>query len=199
MSCSFGGGILGGCSASKQSANADKQILFYYLVKVVYNLYFHPLCKFPGPFLRATLDFFYFWSLFSGEEVRDEHRYHTTYGSVIRVAPNTLSFTTTQAWKDIYDSKPGVNRFEKDPKFYARSMRGAGDIIQCSDSQEHARHRKLISHAFSDAALREQEPLVRNHIDLLIQQLKQRPEVDITVCFSWSTINKNTLIELGLV
>ena len=78
-------------------------------------------------------------------------------------------------------------------------MKGAGDIIQCIGKQEHARHRKLISHAFSDAALREQESMIKNHVDLLIQQLKRRPEVDITVCFSLPVINKNTLIKSGLV
>ena len=181
------------------STNADKQILFYCLVQVVYNLYFHPLRRFPGPIHRATADLFYFLSLFSGKEVRDEHRYHTIYGPVVRVAPNTLSFTTTRAWKDIYDFKPGGNHLEKDPWFYARSMKGAGDIIQCIGKQEHARHRKLISHAFSDAALREQESMIKNHVDLLIQQLKRRPEVDITVCFSLPVINKNTLIKSGLV
>ena len=36
--------------------------------------------------------------------------------------------------------------------------------------------RKLLSHAFSDSALREQEPLMTHYFDLLVEKLKQQIE-----------------------
>lgn len=55
--------------------------------------------------------------------------------------------------------------------------------------------RKLLSHAFSDAALREQEPLVSQYFDLLIEKLEQQVDgpnkgkVDITAWYNFTTFD----------
>jgi cytochrome P450 len=41
---------------------------------------------------------------------------------------------------------------------------------------DHARQRKLLSHAFSDQALRDQEPLLKSYVDLLITQLRKHAD-----------------------
>jgi len=38
---------------------------------------------------------------------------------------------------------------------------------------DHARYRRLLSHAFSEKSLREQEPLIKHYIDLLISRLHE--------------------------
>lgn len=47
-------------------------------------------------------------------------------------------------------------------------------IISESNDVDHARIRKLIAHAFSEAALREQEGLLTSHTDRLISRLKDQ-------------------------
>ena len=57
-----------------------------------------------------------------------------------------------------------------------------------SNCQDHARIRKLVIHAFSDSALRNQEPLMVSYIDLLMKQLKKRvdgPEDGLVDLMSW--------------
>ena len=43
-----------------------------------------------------------------------------------------------------------------------------------SNNADHSRMRRLLSHAFSDAALREQEPLITHYLDLLIRKLHEQ-------------------------
>lgn len=66
---------------------------------IIYNLYFHPLSKFPGPAWRAALHFPDCWSMLSGNAHIDTQKLHNEYGPVVRISPNALSFNTAQAWK----------------------------------------------------------------------------------------------------
>jgi cytochrome P450 len=52
-----------------------------------------------------------------------------------------------------------------------RKVNGAYSIINAPDDV-HARQRKMFSHAFSERALRAQEPLMKRYIDLLISHLR---------------------------
>lgn len=48
--------------------------------------------------------------------------------------------------------------------------------------------RKLLSHAFSDSALREQESILTGYIDLLVSRLKEQsqiPTIDKVDIMSW--------------
>ena len=52
-----------------------------------------------------------------------------------------------------------------------KPINGAPNLMSATDA-EHAKQRKLLSHAFSDQALREQELLLRSYADLLVKQLR---------------------------
>ena len=43
-----------------------------------------------------------------------------------------------------------------------------------ANDQDHARMRRLLNHAFSETALREQEPLMNSYFDLLVQKLSEK-------------------------
>ena len=49
---------------------------------------------------------------------------------------------------------------------------GVHSILSANDA-DHARYRRLLSHAFSDRALRQQEHLILSYIELLINRLRQ--------------------------
>lgn len=71
-----------------------------------YNLFLHPLRRFPGARLsRATvLPKLYFLS--RGKLIYHIQDLHKRYGPVVRIAPNELSFTDPQAWEDIFIRQP---------------------------------------------------------------------------------------------
>ena len=69
---------------------------------VVYNVCFHPLRAYPGPWLaRASRVPFLYYQV-SGRLPQKVRGWHERYGSTIRIAPNDLSFTQSQAWFDIH-------------------------------------------------------------------------------------------------
>ena len=55
-----------------------------------------------------------------------------------------------------------------------------GDVLglqsAAANDTDHARIRRLLSHAFSEAALREQEPLLNSYFDLLVNKLYSRSQ-----------------------
>lgn len=77
-------------------------LLFITVTSLIYNLYFHPLSKFPGPFLARTSRAFFIRSTWNGTLHFDVKELHDRYGSVVRIAPDELSFIDPAAWKDIY-------------------------------------------------------------------------------------------------
>ena len=137
------------------------------------NLYRHPLSGFPGPRLWAISRLPYVWTLIKGDLTQRTHELHQRYGPIVRLAPNELSFIDGQAWRDIYDHHQGRPNFPKNPLWKASAANGIESIISANDA-DHARYRRLLSHAFSEKALRQQENLLQNYIALLVQRLRTR-------------------------
>ncbi|KAL2756079.1 hypothetical protein ACRALDRAFT_1063952 [Sodiomyces alcalophilus JCM 7366] len=108
--------------------------------------------------------------------------------------PNELAFTDPQAWKDIYGHRQGHPQFHKDPIHVGsvQDLEGATTLTM-SDDANHARQRRVLSHAFSQKALLEQESIIRGYVDLLIKQLTPFAEtgapVDMCDWFNFTTFD----------
>lgn len=161
--------------------------------RIVYNIFWHPLAKFPGPKLRASTFIPYYWGIWLGIEPLTTKAMHDKYGHVVRNNPNTLSFNTAQAWKDIHGLRPGRVQLPKNAIFAQKGFIEPMSAIK--DDAEHARVRGLISPAFSERAVREQEPLIMSFVDLLIQRLKTQiegeteGEVDLVQWYNFATFD----------
>jgi cytochrome P450 len=156
---------------------------------LVYNVYFHPLAAFPGPKLYGATLWPSMLQSIKGNVVFDWTKLHEEYGPVVRVGPSELSYTTAQAWIDIYGSRPGKGQM---PKYKVTHIEGFGAANMVNSTPEdHSRHRKLLSHAFSDKAMRAQEPLISEYIDLLMLRLKERLDqsLDLTKWFNLTTFD----------
>ncbi|GME31920.1 putative cytochrome p450 protein [Neofusicoccum parvum] len=138
----------------------------------IYNFCFHPLRKFPGPISAAVSNWPFIIARARGIHPHRTARLHAQYGDVVRIAPNELSFISAEAWRDIYGHKiAGKGGLPKDRNFYGTDVVGSNSIIRTNDA-DHSRQRRLLAHAFSDKALREQEPLIRKYVDLLIEKMQ---------------------------
>ena len=116
---------------------------------------------------------------------------HDKYNSdAIRVSPHEVSFISPSAWKDIYAHHQGQRPFQKDLVLF-------GDIknIVTANDADHARIRRLLSHGFSEKALREQEPLIESYVDTLFSQIRTRIQdkghrtANLTDWFNWFTMD----------
>ena len=146
----------------------------YLASTAIYNLFFSPLSRFPGPRLWALSRVPYVITLTKGDLTARVKEFHDRYGPIVRLAPNELSFIDGQAWQDVYGHHHGgAPNFPKNPIQSAPSERGIDAIISANDA-DHARYRRLLSHSFSEKVLREQEYLPQSYIDLLIRRLRER-------------------------
>lgn len=144
--------------------------LIYFIGNVIYNLFFHPLRSYPGPILwRATL-LTWNYHMYTGRLTQTIAALHTQYGPVIRTSPNDLSYATAQAWEDIYAHHPGKQEFPKGPQRVQKPPNGIPNILG-AEKANHARYRRLLSHAFSEKGMREQEGLIKKYVDLFIDRL----------------------------
>ncbi|QKX63774.1 uncharacterized protein TRUGW13939_10945, partial [Talaromyces rugulosus] len=143
----------------------------YLISQAVYEIYFSPLAKFPGPFLWTISKIPLQSSCLNGRVHLKLTALHDRYGPVVRISPNELAFNSPQAFRDIYGSPAATRTFLKDRTHYLPATNGADHLISAADNSVHARHRRLLSHAFSDRALREQEELVTEYVDKLMAKL----------------------------
>ncbi|KAJ6192804.1 putative P450 monooxygenase [Bipolaris maydis] len=146
--------------------------VLYYGILAIYNIYFHPLRKFPGPKLRAASDWPYVVSLLRGTSPQDMLEMHKKYGRVVRVAPNELTFVSPAAWTEIYGQKRrGQEELVKDKKYYS----GMGEpTLLHSNQEQHAHLRKLLAHGFSNSSLQKQEAVIQKYLDVLMNTLKHQ-------------------------
>ncbi|KAI1753851.1 isotrichodermin C-15 hydroxylase [Xylaria castorea] len=164
---------------------------------IIYNIYFHPLRKFPGPFLQRASGLP--WALMHafGVQAHKTQKLHDQYGPVVRIGPNHLSFTDIKAWKDIYGHRVGndlhASEMSKSTTF-VKSIRELPTSIINADREEHSRFRRALSHGFSDAAMRQQEPEIMKYVDLLIERLHQecdqgKKKLNLEAWFNWTTFD----------
>ncbi|KAF1950207.1 cytochrome P450 [Byssothecium circinans] len=147
-------------------------IIIHVVGKAIYNVTLHPLAKIRGPWLRSMFSFPGIWGKLMGRYVRDVNAIHQKYGPVVRISPDAVSFATAEAWKDIYGLQAGKLQLQKDYKRFPD--RPEPIHLFGSSSEDHARIRRILNHAFSSAALREQQKIVDKHINKLVAQLSER-------------------------
>ncbi|KAI6082029.1 cytochrome P450 [Hypoxylon rubiginosum] len=145
-------------------------VLAWFIAVWIYNLWFHPLSQFPGPLLGRASLFYRFLHTSRGKfhvAITDAHR---KYGSIVRVAPNELSFASVESWKAIYGHPaPGKNIAPKGP-FY--EVFASGFRSKCvgseRDSKKHSAMRKMLNPAFSQRGLLEQEEIITGIVDKFV-------------------------------
>ncbi|KXH34803.1 benzoate 4-monooxygenase cytochrome P450 [Colletotrichum salicis] len=72
----------------------------YALCKAFYNVFFHPLRRFPGPKSWAASRIPYVLAQIDGKPHKHLLALHDKYGPIVRIADTDLSFIYPDAWKD---------------------------------------------------------------------------------------------------
>lgn len=162
----------------------------YYIGSAIYDAYFGPLSKFPGPKLRAISILPSIVTNHTGNDNIDLPALHAKYGPVVRTGPRRISYANGAAgFKEIYGfGKKGIY---KDPEFYVRPFNKVHSIITAGD-EGHSRQRKVVSNAFSDRALKEQEPLLKQWVELMrdkmIESAKAGKKADLLKFYNCTTL-----------
>ncbi|EMC96846.1 hypothetical protein BAUCODRAFT_34244 [Baudoinia panamericana UAMH 10762] len=170
-------------------------LLIYQLAIYIYNLFLHPLHKFPGPKLAAASCLPKITRNLQGNLIFWTVDLHSKYGEVVRISPNELSFNGADAFKDIHGhKKAGESTLAKDPAFYLAPGPRDPSIIN-ANFEGHARQRRIFANAFSDRALKLQEPLFLTYVDKLVAKLQQRitanpdEKIDMVKMYNFTTFD----------
>ena len=158
--------------------------VFYLFGLVLYRVYFHPLAKYPGPLLAKLTDLYSTYHAWKGDRHLEFWRCHEKYGPICRFGPNSLSFNTNTALKDIYGFGKNVRKAD----FYSAfpATKDAYSTHSAIDRSMHARKRRVLSHAFSDTAIKSMEKYILDHIRSFCANLGEKSFQSNTV----STIEK---------
>lgn len=136
---------------------------------IVYQFYFHPLAKYPGPFLGRLTQWYDVYHAYVGDKHILFYQLHQKYGSVVRFSPNSLSINDPAALKTIYAHGANVQKSE----FYKcfRAAPQAISTLLATEKQHHARKRRIMGQAFADSALRGFEQYVVGHVEDLVDMI----------------------------
>lgn len=113
-------------------------------------------------------------------------------GSVVRIAPNTLSFNTIRAVKEIYGNRHGNVR--KAPWYTVIEASAGGPVSLHAeiDRTIHASRRRIMEPAFTDKSLRASEDLIVKNVETFAELVAQsiKRDGDWSEAFNlsqWST------------
>ncbi|THU95911.1 cytochrome P450 [Dendrothele bispora CBS 962.96] len=156
----------------------------------VYRLLFHPLRKFPGPWLAAATDCYagYFNLVKGGQLLSHIEKLHLNYGPVVRVGPNTLHFSEPQAFTDIYTSG---TTFKKSEQLYDDIFLTQEACHAFVDPQKARTRRIMLNPLFSRRAILKLRHAVQEKVDRLISRIKDYPHggpVDLASAFRSLTL-----------
>lgn len=164
--------------------------LAYVMCVTIYNLFFHPLSRYPGPWLWAVSDIPYSLVSISGDAHKRMLQIHMRYGPVVRVGPNTVFYSHPDATKEIRGHRKG-NKAEhlKDPHLHS----GNQSNVIGANHENHVRYRRSLAHGFSHQAMLDQEPIINKYIDKLLKELKnqstKQEKIDIVRWYNYTTFD----------
>ncbi|WAO92242.1 Hypothetical protein NCS54_00974100 [Fusarium falciforme] len=142
----------------------------HFLYTVLYQLFFNPLRKFPGPKLWAVSIIPYVRMHLQGQSHQRILKLHQKYGPIVRIGPNFLSFNHPDAMKEIRGHrKTGTGENSKEP---LAATPNADNIIG-ANRPDHQRFRRALANGFSARTMQEQEPIIKSYVDSFIQVLHE--------------------------
>ncbi|OQE46305.1 hypothetical protein PENCOP_c001G00493 [Penicillium coprophilum] len=167
-------------------------VILYLASKVIYNVYFHPLSRFPGPLEHRVSRLAYVYRSVRGTLPFDMLKMHKKYGDIVRIAPDELAFSHPDAWQDIMGHQKGQAEFSKATWFY-RPVEDQPSHVVNESREQHGRLRRQMAHGFSEKAMREQEPMIRTYVDMLLDRLHEfcesRKPVTLSDWYNYTTFD----------
>jgi Cytochrome P450 len=162
----------------------------YLFLGAVYRRYFHPLCKYPGPFFASITRWWMVKEIFSRKHEQHMRQLHKKYGSIVRISPNEVAISDPQAIKTIYSTgggfTKGTSRFEGliEGDWYTVWAMVEPDLFSLQDEKKHSARRRNVANAYALSTLLGMEEYVDQCSTLLLRVFekfaKRREVVDIS-------------------
>ncbi|KAK1974950.1 cytochrome P450 [Colletotrichum cereale] len=157
----------------------------------IYRLWFHPLSKYPGPRWWGASDLFWLWRAnVRGTYTREAPGLQRKYGNIVRLGPDRLMVDGSIAWTQVFSLNATVHGMDEFAKVPNQLFLGDYKTIVAAPRDEHRRLRRQLNHAFSDAALKEQEGIIGLYVGKLVDHLERAAgAVDIATWLNYATFD----------
>ncbi|KAK2025530.1 putative cytochrome P450 monooxygenase [Colletotrichum zoysiae] len=142
----------------------------YITVKVIYNLFFHPLSKVPGPFLAKITRFWLLHEERRGDASNTLAELHRKHGQLIRIAPNEVAINNRDVFTTV--NRQGT-KFYKEAGFYDAFVDVHGNLFTFHDPEEHSQRKRLMAPSFSQASLASHQVLIHGCMKPLLNEITE--------------------------
>ncbi|KAI0884179.1 cytochrome P450 [Annulohypoxylon maeteangense] len=167
-------------------------LVLYYVIAFGYRLLFHPLRKYPGPFIAKLTEVYGgFFALTKSLHI-ETYKSHLKYGPVVRQAPNRLVFNSATALQAIYKNDLLAKSY-----VYSAAQPDQHNIFTTTSKAEHRPKRRLVSQVLSDQSMRSFEPTLLAQIDVFLKMLLQSNEVPVNMSPTFRFLGFNIAGLLG--
>ncbi|KAL4964293.1 cytochrome P450 [Aspergillus stella-maris] len=144
---------------------------------------FNPLRHLPGPWYTSVTGLVLRFHALNGYRSQWVDELHRKYGPVVRISPDEVDVCDYDGYREIHKIS---NPFIKSPWYI--KFREAVNCFTATDTQVHARKRRLLSRPFSKSSLREHwEPTVRQLAEAAVQGIKKEAVSGPSDAMKWWT------------
>ncbi|KAI9751633.1 MAG: Ubiquitin-like protein [Chaenotheca gracillima] len=130
------------------------------------------LRRFPAPSIAAFTPLWIMYYSWKKQRRVAVDAAHQKYGEVVRIAPNHISFTNPDAYKDIY----GFGSTALKDEFYAHQASGNPSMAETTSKADHSRKRRSMANVFSAKEIGAMEPRIAQLTQTLLRDLKLKSE-----------------------
>ena len=120
--------------------------LIYLVYYVIYQRYFHPLARFPGPFLACLTDLWQVCQFLNLKQPYNLTDLHAQHGEFVRYGPDKLSVTCEDAITPLYQK--GGKSFPK-TEFYDAYGAAHPNVFGMRDEEVRLHFRQYLTNTYS--------------------------------------------------
>ncbi|KAK8024762.1 cytochrome P450 oxidoreductase [Apiospora arundinis] len=152
-------------------------LVLYALTRGIYNRYFHPLSRFPGPFWASITSLWYFQTVRLSKAKNVQYALHDKYGDFVRIGPNLLAVCHPDAISTVFGTNAKNGKAWRKGEFYesfAPHIAGAriDGFSECDDAKN-AERRRIIAGLYTQGNLLRYEP----RVDRIIENFRARMDI----------------------
>ena len=138
---------------------------------IIYQRFFSPLSKIPGPFWASLSRWWLIPVSRAGHYNTILMSLHSKYGPIVRIAPDEVSVSDVSAIRQIYGAGSG---FRKSDWYSVWQGTRKFDLFAGRDEKIHGQQRKLVARAYTMDALKDLEPYVDNMIEVFNRKMDEQ-------------------------
>jgi hypothetical protein len=148
------------------------------LFSSIYRILMHPISHIPGPLIPKLTSLWLYYHAYIGDEASTIHQLHEQYGLYVRVSPNEVDISDSEAIAPIYVTKGG---FTKAPCYANFDINGHKTIFSTTDMEYRKPRASAVVGMFSTKSIRENEAAIYGCVDRMVSRMKEESKTGLPV------------------